>query len=263
MTKKEIKKKNYKEVFNFEGKVILITGGGGTIGKEFARAFSECGGKIAIADISPKKAKKISNEIVDCGGISIPIQVDVSKIDSIGEMVEKVIKKFGKIDILLNHAGINIRKAAKEVTEDDWTKIIDVNLKGNFFIAQKVGRQMIKQKKGKIINTASVSAVRGHPNLAIYAASKGGIVQFTKVLANEWAKFNINVNAIGAGYTLTDQTKYLLSDKKKYNTILSKIPMKRLGCPRDIANVALFLASDFSSYITGQTIFVEGGRLID
>lgn len=122
--------------------------GGGTIGKEFTRAFSECGGKIAIADISPKKAKEISNEIVNCGGISIPIQVDVSKIDSIEEMVEKVIKKFGKIDILLNHAGINIRKAAKEVTEDDWTKIIDVNLRGNFFCSSKSRQADDKTEKG-------------------------------------------------------------------------------------------------------------------
>jgi len=122
---------------------------------------------------------------------------------------------------------------------------------------------MIKAKKGKIINTASVSALRGHPNLAIYAASKGGIVQFTKVLANEWAKFNINVNAIGPGYLLTEQTKPLLNDKEKYQATLNKIPMGRLGLPADIAGAALFLASGLSDYITGQAIFVEGGRLID
>jgi len=253
----------YKDAFNFKEKVVLITGGGGDIGKEFARAFTECEGKTVIADISLEKAQEVSDEMINYGGISFPIQVDVTNIGSIEVMVKKVLKKFGKIDILLNHAGINIRKPAIEFTEDDWVKVISVNMKGEFFVAQEVGKYMIKQKKGKIINTASVSAVRGHPNLAIYAASKGGIVQFTKVLANEWAKFNINVNAIGPGYLLTEQTKSLLDDKEKYHSILNKIPMGRLGIPADIAGVALFLASELSNYITGQTIFVEGGRLID
>jgi len=253
----------YKNIFNFKEKVILITGGGGDIGKEFARAFTQCGGKTIVADISLEKAQEVSNEMTGYSGASFPVQVDVSNIESIKLMIKKVMENFGKIDILLNHAGINIRKPAVEFTEDDWVKIIDINLKGAFFVAQEVGKEMIKQKKGKIINTASVSAVRGHPNLAIYAASKGGIVQFTKVLANEWAEFNINVNAIGPGYVLTNQTKPLLNNKEKYNSILNRIPMGRLATPTDIAGVALFLASDLSDYITGQTIFVEGGRLID
>lgn len=253
----------YKNAFNFKEKVILITGGGGDIGKEFARAFTECEGKTIVADISLEKAQEVSSEMNSYGGASLPVQVDVSNIKSIKFMVKKIIEKFGKIDILLNHAGINIRKPAVEFVDVDWEKVINVNLKGEFFVAQEVGKYMIKEKRGKIINTASVSAVRGHPNLAIYAASKGGIVQFTKVLANEWAKFNINVNAIGPGYLLTKQTRPLLDDKEKYNSILNKIPMRRLGTPADIAGAALFLASDLSDYITGQTIFIEGGRLID
>lgn len=253
----------YKNAFSFKEKIILITGGGGDIGEEFARAFTECGGETVIADVSLERAQKVSNEMINYGGISFPVQVDVSNIESIKVMVKKVMEKFGKIDVLLNHAGINIRKPAIEFTEDDWVKVININLKGAFFVAQEVGKQMIRQKKGKIINTVSVSAVRGHPNLAIYAASKGGILQFTKVLANEWAKFNINVNAIGPGYLLTEQTRPLLEDKEKYHSTLNKIPMGRLGVPADIAGAALFLASELSDYITGQTIFVEGGRLID
>ena len=253
----------YKNAFNFKNKTILITGGGGDVGREFARAFTKCGGETVIADIFLEKAQKVSNEMINCGGISFPVQVDVSNIESIRVVIKKVVEKFGKIDVLLNHAGVNIRKAAIEFTEDDWAKVINVNLKGAFFVAQEVGKQMIRQKKGKIINTASVSAVRGHPNLAIYAASKGGILQFTKVLANEWAKFNINVNAIGPGYLLTEQTRPLLDDKEKYHSTLNKIPMGRLGVPADIAGAALFLASELSNYITGQVIYVEGGRLID
>jgi len=153
----------YKDAFNFKEKVVLITGGGGDIGKEFARAFTECEGKTVIADISLEKAQEVSDEMINYGGISFPIQVDVTNIGSIEVMVKKVLKKFGKIDILLNHAGINIRKPAIEFTEDDWVKVISVNMKGEFFVAQEVGKYMIKQKKGKIINTASVSAVRGHP----------------------------------------------------------------------------------------------------
>jgi len=254
---------NYKDAFNFKEKVILITGGGGDVGREFARAFAQCGGKTVIADISYEKAQAVSNELSDYGEDSFPVEADVSNLDSIKSMVQKTIERFGKIDILLNHAGLNIRKPAIEFSEADWEKVINVNLKGEFFVAQEVGKYMIKEKKGKIINTASVSAVRGHPNLAIYAASKGGIVQFTKVLANEWAKFNINVNAIGPGYLLTEQTKPLLNDKEKYQATLNKIPMGRLGLPLDIAGTALFLASELSNYITGQVIFVEGGRLID
>lgn len=253
----------YKNAFDFKEKVILITGGGGDVGREFARAFAQCGGKTIIADISLKKAQTVSKELSNYGEVSLPVYVDVSNLDSIKSLVQNAIEKFGKIDILLNHAGLNIRKPAVDFTDVDWDKVIDVNLKGEFFVAQEVGKYMIKEKKGKIINTVSVSAVRGHPNLAIYAASKGGIVQFTKVLANEWAKFNINVNAIGPGYLLTEQTKTILNDKEKYYSVLNKIPMGRLGTPADIAGTALFLASDLSDYITGQTIFVEGGRLID
>lgn len=253
----------YKNAFNFKNKTILITGGGGGIGREFARAFTECGGITLIADLFLKKAKKVSDEMIHLGGISFPIQADISNIESIQVMIKKVLEKFGKIDVLLNHAGVDIRKAAIEFTEEDWDKIMNVNLKGAFFMAQEVGKQMIRQKKGKIINTASVSSVRGHPNLAIYSASKGGIIQLTKVLANEWAQYHINVNALGPGYVLTSQTRSLLDDKERYYSVLSKIPLGRLGVPADMAGTALFLASELSNYITGQVIYIEGGRLID
>jgi len=141
----------YKNAFDFKEKVILITGGGGDVGREFARAFAQCGGKKIIADISLKKAQAVSKELSNCGEVSLPVHVDVSNLDSIKSLVQNAIEKFGKIDILLNHAGLNIRKPAIDFTDVDWEKIINVNLKGEFFVAQEVGKYMIKEKKGKLL----------------------------------------------------------------------------------------------------------------
>lgn len=256
------KKFKYKNALDFSKKTILITGGGSGIGKELANAFAECGGEVVIADIFTEKAHATANGVNKNGGISFPLHVDVTNIESIKKMVRETMVHCGKIDILLNNAGVNVRKKAEEFTEDDWEKIINVNSKGAFFVAQEVGKQMIKQNCGRIINIASDDAEIGHSTLAIYSASKAGVVAFTKVLAKEWAKYNISVNGVGPGYLLTELTKHLLKNKQKYNDILSEIPLRRLGTTQDVAKVALFLASDFASYITGQIIYVEGGRLI-
>ena len=252
----------YKNSFDFRGKTALITGGASGIGKELSRAFSECGAKVIIADIDIEKAELVAHELIKKSKIARPIKVNISNNKEIKRMVCDIVKEFGQIDILLNNAGVNIRKLAIEYTEDEWDKIIDINLKGAFFVAQEVAKIMMGSGGGKIINTASDDAEIGHSTLSIYSASKAGLVSLTKVLAKEWAKYQINVNAIGPGYLLTELTKPLLSNKKKYDFILSEIPMGRLGTPEDIAGVALFLASQLSNYITGQTIYVEGGRLI-
>jgi len=217
---------------------------------------------VVIADIFEEKAQTVTNGLNKNGGISFSIQVDITEIESIKNMIKKTIEYCGKIDILLNTAGVNVRKPAKEFTENDWDKIINVNLKGAFFVSQEIGKQMIQQNNGKIINISSDDAEIGHSTLSIYSASKAGVVAFTKVLAKEWAKYNINVNSIGPGYILTELTKDLLKNKQKYNSILSEIPAGRLGTTQDVAKTALFLASEFACYITGQTIFVEEGRLI-
>jgi 2-deoxy-D-gluconate 3-dehydrogenase len=249
-------------LFNFKEKVVLITGGGGSIGSELARAFIECQAKVVITDKSVSEMEKFREELRNKGEIR-SFYCDLTKIQSIKRLVKTVLDIYGQIDILINHAGVNIRKPAVDFTEDDWHTIIDTNLKGLFFMAQEVGKVMIKQLRGKIINTSSVSAVRGHPNLAIYAASKGGIQQITKVLANEWAPFNINVNAVGPGYIVTNQTKEYIKDADVLRSLTEKIPMKRLGQAKDVVGAVLFLASEAASYITGHTLFVEGGRLID
>jgi 2-deoxy-D-gluconate 3-dehydrogenase len=176
--------------------------------------------------------------------------------------VDRAVKEFGKIDFLFNNAGIIRRSPSEEFTEKDWDETIMTNLKGPFFLAQAVARVMISQKrKGKIINTSSLSAVQGGKRVPAYAASKGGLAQVTKSMANDWARYNILVNAIGPGWVKTELTDLLQKDKERYAEITSRIPLGRWADPEDMMGAAVFLASDASDYITGQTIFVDGGWL--
>ncbi|BDG59841.1 SDR family NAD(P)-dependent oxidoreductase [Caldinitratiruptor microaerophilus] len=254
----------FRDLFDLTGKVAIVTGGAGTIGRVLTVALAEFGCDVAVADLRPQAAADLRGAVEGYGRRFLTVGVDVTKPDQVQAMVDQVVRTFGRVDILINHAGLNIRKPAVEITESDWDTVLDVNLKGIFLVAQAVGRQMIHQGTGgKIVNTASVSAVRGHPRLAAYAASKGGIAQLTRVLANEWAPYRINVNAIGPGYLETDQTRTYLADPQRRAEILSKIPMGRLGTPEDLVGAVVYLSSPASDYVTGHVLFVEGGRLID
>lgn len=254
---------DYKEVFNFSGKNVLITGGTGTMGAEFARAFASCGANIVIADIVEAGSHEI---IKDCekNGVSASfVPVNLLNMEDISKMVATAAGITGNIDIFCNHAGINIRKPALECTPEDWDKVININLKAAFFAAQKVGKHMIANKGGKIINTISDSCERGHKNLVLYACSKGGIRMMTKVLAHEWAEYGVNVNGIAPGYVKTQLTEKLFTDETTYKRIISRIPMNRFADAQDVAALVLYLASPLASYITGQTMFIEGGMHID
>jgi gluconate 5-dehydrogenase len=245
------------DLFSLTDKVAIITGGSQGIGFGIAKAFGELKAKVVIVNRNPDQGMKAVDDIQRSGGYAISIPTDVVDLKSVGKMVQMVIDKFNKIDILVNNAAVNIRKPAEQMDETEFNYIIGINLKGVFICTQEVGRQMIKQKRGKIINISSTGANRALENLAVYCASKGGVSQLTKVFAYEWGKYNITVNAIGPGSVPT-----AMSDPERFKKFLERIPLGRLGTPQDIAGLAIVLASDASNYITGQTIYVDGGWTI-
>lgn len=243
------------------GKIAVVTGASRGLGRAMALGLAEAGADIALVSRGMERLKIVASEINQLGRKAISISADVANLDHVNAMVERTVDEFGRIDILVNNAGTTVRMSAEEFTEEAWDKVLDVNLKGAFFCAQAVGKVMIKQRSGKIINTASLLSVIGVPNTAAYGVSKGAISQMTKTLAVEWAKYNINVNAIGPGYFRTDLTKPLQDDETRSAQILSRIPMQRWGDPEELKGAVVFLASEASSYMTGQTIYVDGGWL--
>jgi NAD(P)-dependent dehydrogenase (short-subunit alcohol dehydrogenase family) len=252
-----------KDLFDLTDKIAIITGGGSGIGRRIALAFAEYGAKSIIADINQEAATLVKSEINARGGKAIPLRVDVTQPEEVEGMVNVALDSFGRIDVLFNNAGISIRGPAESFPLEDWNRVIAINLTGMFLCAQSVGKVMIKQGGGKIINTASVSAVLGHPGNLAYAAAKHGVVGMTKVMAVEWAKYGVSVNCIGPGIIQTPLTAKALEDPKKYHELVSKVPMGRLGEPDDLIGAVIFLASQASNYVTGQAIYVEGGRMSD
>ena len=250
------------ERFSLKGKSGIVTGGGSGIGEAIARGVVQAGAEIVIVGRNKERLEKTAGEIRKFGGPVIPIQADISRMGDIKNLVDRTIKEFGKVDFLFNNAGTIRRTPSEDFSEKDWDEVVNTNLKGPFFLAQAVARIMISQKrKGKIINTSSLSAVQGGKRVPAYAASKGGLTQVTKTMANDWAKYNILVNAIGPGWVKTELTEPLQQDKERYAEILGRIPLGRWADPEDLVGAAIFLASDASDYITGQTIFVDGGWL--
>ena len=247
--------------FNLKDKVAIVTGASSGLGKGMALALSEAGANLVIVSrrlhLLQEVAKLINKKDQKCFCLS----ADVSKKEQVEHTVEEAVKIFGKIDILVNTAGINRRNLVENFSEEDWNAVIDINLKGTFLFSQAVGKMMINQNKGKIINIASMTSIIGGENIPAYSASKGGVSQLTKAFAVAWAKYNINVNAIGPGWFKTPMTKSLYEDKDRNSQTLSRIPMKRWGEPVDLAGAVVFLASEASDYVTGATIYVDGGYL--
>ncbi|NIS61507.1 MAG: glucose 1-dehydrogenase [Proteobacteria bacterium] len=250
------------EKFSLEGKSGIVTGGGSGIGKGIASGLVQAGAEIVIAGRRRETLEGAAQEMRQFGGPVIPVQADISKMGDVKVLVDRAVKEFRKIDFLFNNAGTIRRNPSEDFLESDWDEVINTNLKGPFFLAQAVARVMISQKrKGKIINTSSLIAVQGGKRVPAYAASKGGITQLTKSMANDWAKYNILVNAIGPGWVNTELTEPLRHDKERFSEITGRIPLGRWADPEDLAGVAVFLACDASDYITGQVIFVDGGWL--
>ncbi len=244
-----------------ENKIALVTGGGSGIGKAIARAFAREHADVCIADINLAKAQQTAREVEQLGRKTWAIHVDVANMFDLDKMVDEVVTHFGRIDVLVNAAGILLRIPALDVTEADWDAVMNVNLKGLFFATQRVLPVMIKQGKGKIINIASTLGAVGSQDRAIYCAAKGGVINLTKAMAVELAPKNINVNAIGPGLTATSLTEYIMDDAKLLQLFLEKVPLGRAAQPEEIAAAAVYLASDESGLVTGHTLFVDGGFL--
>jgi len=240
-------------------KVALITGGGSGIGAAVARRFAQEGAKIAIGDVDVEGAEKVAAEIKDAGGEALICKADVRKRDEVEAMVDHVLREYGRLDILINNAGVTRDSLCARMSEEDWNFVVDVNLKGTFLCSKAAFRPMRKQRYGKIVNTASV-AVRGNIGQVNYSASKAGIIGLTRTLALEFARAGICVNCIAPGFIETPMTEGL--PEKVKEEALKRIPLGRLGKPEEVANLHLFLASPESDYITGQVFFIDGGASI-
>ena len=250
---------NVKSLFDLSGEVGIITGSAQGLGEQMTIALAEAGAKVILVDINLEKLQKVEERIKKLGGECIAVKTDVTDPLQVDNMVNVAVKKFGRIDILINNAGVVSNYPAEDIPKDEWDKVINVNLTGVFLCTQRAGRQMIKQRKGSIINISSMSGLivnRPQPQLH-YNVSKSGVIMLTKSFAAEWAKYNIRVNAIAPGYMRTP-----LVDKvyPRYGKDWVKyIPMGRIGDPSEIKGPALFLASRASSYMTGSVLVMDGG----
>lgn len=253
----------YHNLFDLNGKVVLITGALGGLGQVMAEGLAEFGADIALVDWKQDGSESLVNRIKITQKKAVFYQADLTIRAQVHQVVDKVYRDFGQIDVLINGAGVNNRKPVVDYLEEEWDQIVDINMKGTFMCSQAVGKIMLKQGRGKIINLGSVSSILGHPHHAPYAASKGGVALLTKVMAVEWAKSGINVNAICPAYIKTPLTEDYLEQDGNYEKIAKTIPMGRLGEPSDIVGAAVFLASNASDFVTGHLLLVDGGRCAD
>jgi len=246
---------------DLSGKVALVTGGSRGIGREIAIELARHGASVVISYVNnEEKAVEVVKEIQKFSVKGMCIKADVSKEEEVKKLVDAIKDELGTIDILVNNAGINRDTLLIRMNTQEWDQVIDTNLKGTYLCTRLVAKDMIKKRYGKIINIASVAGVAGNYGQANYSASKAGVIGFTKAVAKELASRGINVNAVAPGLIETDMTQALKEEVKE--TLIKSVPMGRLGSPKDVANLVVFLASDKSDYITGQTINIDGGMIM-
>jgi len=247
--------------FKLDGLTALVTGSSRGIGRAMALALAEAGANVVLAARSKEHLEAVAVEIEALGVAALPVPVDMANDDDLERLVQATIERFGRIDILVNNAGTTHRTAAEDYSTDQWDRVMNVNLRGVFVLTTKVAKAMIAAGGGRIVNTTSLAAEIGIPFIPPYCASKGGLRQLTKAWAIEWAKYNIRVNAIGPGYILTDLTQALRDDPARNEIVMNRVAIKRWGEPADLKGAVVFLASKASSYMTGQTLYVDGGWL--
>ncbi|MDZ4659479.1 MAG: glucose 1-dehydrogenase [Bythopirellula sp.] len=246
-------------LFDLSGKVAIVTGASRGLGQYFSRALAGAGADLVITSRTLAALEPFHQELAATGQRVLPLELDVTNYDSIQRMVAAAHDAYGQLDILVNNAGCNIRKPALDVTWEDWNTILDTNLRGPFFVAQAVARHMIPRGAGRIINIGSVTAVNGYAGLGPYGASRGGIKQLTMSLADDWGPHGITVNCLAPGWFQTAQNQVLYENQEWVDYLVDRIPLKRPGQAHDLDGALLFLASDASCYVTGQTLLVDGG----
>lgn len=252
-------------MLDLKNKVAIVTGGRRGMGRTHALALAARGAKVAVTDIDKDECMSVVEEIQSNGGEAVCFKMDVSKKNEVESVFDDVVRTFGRLDILVNNAGVYNPMPALDISEEEWDKTIDINLKGQFLCAQKAAKEMSKHKSGRIINISSVSSGQvgfGIAGGAHYTASKGGIIGMTESLAVEWASLGILVNAIAPGAIDTPMSRKARMTKEEFDTFLmSRVPLKRIGRPEEVSSLVVFLASDEASYITGSTFYIDGGWL--
>ena len=248
------------ELFRLDDHVAIITGSSRGLGKAMAYALAGAGANVVITSRHLNEAQVVADEIKNSTGRrAVALEVDVSQQPQVERMINQTLNEFGKIDILINNAGLNIRGSIEELKMEDLTQVLNTNLIGPILCCRMVAPHMKAQKYGRVINVASMLGSVGMPNRTSYSASKGAVIQLTRTLALEWAPYNITVNAICPGPFATEMNRPLMDNPQVYQTFVSKIPLGRWGEPKEIGGVAIFLASEASSFVTGATIYVDGG----
>jgi NAD(P)-dependent dehydrogenase (short-subunit alcohol dehydrogenase family) len=250
-----------KDLFKLDGKTALITGAAHGLGKRIALGFAECGVSLILADID--YPRETARQIEDSGAASIAVETDISDEKQVRALAEKAATEFGKVDILVNNAGISQLSytPTEELPVEEWDRVTGINLRGTFLCCKHIGKSMIKNGGGKIVNIASTAGITGVPRAPAYCASKAGVILLTKSLALEWARYNIHVNAIAPHYLETDLTQDLRDSDTVYNGLIKSIPLKRFGQTSDLIGAVLLLSSGASAYITGSVLSVDGGYL--
>ena len=248
--------------FSLEGKVAVVTGSSRGIGRAIAQGLASAGAAVTVNGRDPETTQSVAGAIAAAGGKSLAVPADISKAEDVGRLIDVTVGTFGRLDIVINNAGISpYYQPAETVTEAEWDELMRVNLKGVFLCCQAAGRVMIPQKSGRIINMSSIGGKVALPRLVAYCSAKAAIDQLTRVLAVEWAPYHILVNAIAPGYIETDLTEGLRENPKRLDALIRQIPLGRLGKPAEIVGAAIYLASDAASYVTGQMLDIDGGWL--